>query len=86
MHCGPEFQEQIDIIEGMYRTYGERLKACLVEEEFMLAFKEKFDVKGTPTFMILIGGSEKGRMLGWADQKALEDFLSQMVPLGRGGE
>jgi thioredoxin-like negative regulator of GroEL len=80
MHWGPEFQEQIDIIEGMHRTYGERLKACLVEEEFLLAFKEKFDVKGTPTFMMFIGGAEKGRMLGRADQKALEDFLSQILP------
>ena len=85
MNRDSEFQEQIDVIEGVCRTYGERLKACLMEEDFIGVFKGKFDVKGTPTFMIFIGGTEKGRMLGQADQKALEDFVSRTLSLDRGG-
>lgn len=84
MHRDSEFQGQIDIIEGLCRTYGERLKVCLMKEEFIGAFKEKFNVKGTPTFMIFIGGTEEGRMLGQVEQKSLEDFLSRTLSLDRG--
>lgn len=85
MHRDFEFQGQIDIIEGICKSYGERLKVCLIEDEFIGAFKEKFDVKGTPTFMIFIGGTEKGRMLGQVEQKAFEDFVSRTLSLDRGG-
>jgi thioredoxin-like negative regulator of GroEL len=85
MHRDSEFQAQIDIIEDMCRSYGDRLKACLIEDEFNGAFKEKFNVKGTPTFMIFIGGTEKGRMLGQVEQKTWEEFVSRILSLDRGG-
>lgn len=85
MHRDSEFQGQIDIIEGMCRGCDERLKACLIEDEFNGAFKEKFNVKGTPTFMIFIGGTEKGRMLGQVEQKTWEDFVSRTLSPDRGG-
>ena len=85
MHRDSEFQEQIDIIRGICRSYGGRLKACLIEEEFIEPFKEKVNIKGTPTFMIFIGGTEEGRMLGQAEQQTLEDFLSRTLSLDRGG-
>ena len=78
-----EFHEQIEVIEGVCRSYGKRLKTCLMEEEFIRGFKEKFGIKGTPTFMIFIGGIEKGRMLGQAERKALEDFVSRTLSLDR---
>jgi len=81
-----EFQEQIAIIEGTCRSYGERLKACLIEEEFIGAFKEKFNVKGTPTFMIFIGGTEEGRNLGQAEEKIFKDFVSRTLSFDRGGK
>ena len=81
MHRDFEFLGQIDIIKGICRSYGERLKACLIEEEFIGPFKEKVNIKGTPTFMIFIGGIEEGRMLGQAEQQTLEDFLSRTLSL-----
>lgn len=86
MHRDSDFQEQIDVIEGVCRTMVRRLKACLMEEEFIGAFKEKFEVKGTPTVMIFIGGVEKGRMLGQVEQKALKDFVSQTLSLDQEGK
>lgn len=85
MHRDSEFQGQIEFIEGICRCYGERLKACLIEDEFNGAFKEKFNVKGTPTFMIFIGGTEKGRMLGQVEKKTWEDFVSRTLSLDRDG-
>ncbi|MBW2595461.1 MAG: thioredoxin family protein [Deltaproteobacteria bacterium] len=86
MHRDSEFQEQTDVVEGVCRTYGEKLKAFLMDEEFIGAFRENFEVKGTPTFMIFIGGAEKGRMLGQTDQKALEDFVSRTLSLDQEGK
>ncbi|MBW1700922.1 MAG: hypothetical protein JRJ11_09255 [Deltaproteobacteria bacterium] len=86
MHRDSEFQGQIDIIEGVCRNYGERLKVCLIEEEFIEAFKKKVNIKGTPTFMIFIGGTEKGRILGQVEQQTLEDLLSRTLSLDRGGK
>jgi hypothetical protein len=78
-----EFQEQIEIISRTCNSYGENLKICLIEEEFIETLKENFDVEGTPTLLIFTGGLEKGRMLGQAEQKSLEDFLSRTLPIDR---
>ena len=86
MHRDSEFQGQIDITEGLCKSYGERLKACLIEDESIRVFKENFNVKGTPTFMIFIRGTEEGRMLGQAEQQTLEDFVSRTLKLNRGGK
>jgi thiol-disulfide isomerase/thioredoxin len=76
-----EFQEQIRIIEEIYQTYVQKMKVYLLEEEALGAFNEKFAVKGTPTFLLFINGNEKGRILGRADSKVLNDFLSRMLQL-----
>jgi len=86
MHRDSEFQGQIDIIEGLCRGYGERLKVCLIEEEFIEGFKEKFNVKGTPTFIIFIGGTEEGRILGQIEEKTFKDFVSRTQSFDRGGK
>jgi len=80
-----EFQKQMDTIGCLSTTYGEKLKVCLLEEEFISAFKEKFDVKGTPTLLIFAGGIEKARMLGQVEHKALKEFLSRTLFPDQGG-
>ena len=81
MHQGSEFQEQIRAIEDIDRTYVARVKVYLLEDEALRAFKERFAVKGTPTFLLFGKGSEKGRILGRVDSKNLNDFLSRMLQL-----
>jgi len=86
MHRDDEFQEQITTIEGICGGYGERLKVCLVEEEFIGVFKKRFDVQGTPTFMIFIRGAEEGRRLGLVEEKTFKDFVSRVLSFHRGGK
>ena len=80
MYRDTEFQRQIEIIEALHNIYSEKLKACVLEEEFIEAFMERYSIRGTPTFLMFIGGSEKNRMLGQASLETLRDFLSETLP------
>jgi thioredoxin-like negative regulator of GroEL len=72
-----EFPQQVKVIEEIARRYGDELKVGVLEEEFIGAFKENYRIVGTPTFLILVEGKERSRMLGLADQETLTDLISQ---------
>jgi hypothetical protein len=76
MHRDEEFPNQLKVIEAIASKYSDELKVGLLEEEFIDAFKKNYGVIGTPTFLILVEGKERGRMLGLADQKMLTDLIS----------
>lgn len=76
-----EFQQQMGVIEDISKKYGEELKIGLIDEEFIGVFKQKFNIKGTPTFLIFVKGQEKSRMLGEGDQKTLKEFLLRTLKL-----
>ena len=75
----PEFQNHLRVIEDIYRTFAERVRIYLLEEDALRIFMEKFAVKGTPTFLLFINGNEKGRLLGQTDSEELNHFLSRML-------
>lgn len=76
------YKEQMEIVEGVSRAYVDKVKVCLLDEDFMRAFQEKLGVKGTPTFLVFRGGIEVGRMLGQASQESLKAFLVRFMPHG----
>ena len=78
MHRDEEFPNQMKVIEAIASKYSDELKVGLLEEEFIEAFKKNYGVIGTPTFLLLIEGKERGRMLGLADQKMLTDLISNL--------
>ena len=78
-----EFPDQFKVIEHIATKYREGLKVGLLQEEFIEAFKKRYRIVGTPTFLILVDGEERSRMLGLADQKMLTDLISnfqQVLP------
>jgi len=77
MHRDEEFPNQMKVIEAIASKYSDELKVGLLEEEFIEAFKKNYGVVGTPTFLVLVEGKERGRMLGLADQETLTDLVSQ---------
>lgn len=79
MYRDTEFQKQVEIIEALHNSYGEGLKTCVLEEEFVEVFMERYSIKGTPTFLIFVGGREKGRMLGQASPETLRDLVLQTL-------
>jgi len=80
--CASKDQETIEqtrILEQVLTTYDESIAACLLEEDFINGFKQMYNIKGTPVFLLFEKGELKGRMLGIADKERLETFLSQML-------
>jgi len=75
MHRNEEFSNQLKVIEAIARKYSNELKVGLLDEEFIKPFKENYGVVGTPTFLILVQGKERGRMLGLADPETLMDLI-----------
>ena len=73
-----EFPKQVEVIEVIARKYSTELKVGLLQEDFIEAFKKNYSVVGTPTFLILVEGKERGRMLGLADQEMLTDLISHV--------
>ena len=72
-----EFPKQLKVIEAIATEYSDGLKVGLLEEEFIEAFKKHYSIVGTPTFLILVEGEERSRMLGLADQEMLTGLISQ---------
>jgi thioredoxin-like negative regulator of GroEL len=72
-----EFPQQMKVIEDIARWVGDELKVGVLEEESIEAFKENYRIVGTPTFLILVEGKEKSRMLGLADQEMLTDLIAK---------
>ncbi len=87
MHRDPDFLGQIKVIERITaKMYGKDLKVCLLEEESVAVFREKYRVGGTPTFLLFRGGKEMSRLLGQAEPGIFEDFLSRMRTGNTGSE
>ncbi len=71
-----QFPQQLKLIEDIARRYGEVLKVGVLQEESIEAFKRDYGILGTPTFIILVEGKERGRILGLADRETLTDLIS----------
>ena len=70
-----EFNKQIEVMETVHNAFCERLKACLLEQDFVELFMKMYHIKGTPTFIMFAGGQEKARLLGQAAPETLRDFV-----------
>ena len=75
MPYNKDFNVQVKIIEDIAQRHSKELKVGLVEEAFIEAFKKNLGIQGTPTFLILVEGKEKNRMLGLADKDSIQDFI-----------
>ena len=80
IHLDSEFKEQTEALEGVSKFFGEALKVCLLDEDSIEAWREKFVIGGTPAFVILFGGKERDRMLGKVDSDTLRAFVLRALP------
>ena len=80
-----EFPGQLKVLNDVGVSWDRELKICLLEEEFIDSFKQSLRIGGTPTFIILVEGRERNRMLGLADRDSLADFISSTLDLIKNG-
>jgi len=78
--CMPNWQTcsaQVDVLRAVSDAYGDLIRVCRLGEDFIKGFKQMYNIKGMPVFLLLERGKEKNRMLGMADREHLEVFLNQ---------
>jgi thioredoxin-like negative regulator of GroEL len=73
------FTEQLEVVEAIARKYSGKLKVAYLHEQYIETFSRNYNVIGTPTFLILLQGKEKDRLLGVADDKMLSDLISHTI-------
>ena len=74
-----DFPEQLKLMEDIAAHHRTWLKVGFLAEAFTEYFKNKFDIPGTPTFLIFLKGKEKNRMLGLADSRTLGSFIAETL-------
>ncbi|MBW1731656.1 MAG: hypothetical protein JRH08_14930 [Deltaproteobacteria bacterium] len=74
-----DFNKQIEVMETVHSAFSEKLKACLLEQDFVEVFMEMYDIKGTPTFVMFTGGREKARLLGQIAPETLRNFVLRVL-------
>ena len=75
-----EFKEQIDVLESISKKCGNTLKICLMDDDFIMTFREKLKINGTPTFLIFNEGKVMDMMLGKVDEDTLMAFVLRALP------
>ncbi|MGO9146571.1 MAG: hypothetical protein ACLQDF_09395 [Desulfomonilia bacterium] len=68
-----------DVLGRMVQGFPIDLKVCLVDEESRPVLKDKFDLQGSPAFLLFEKGEEKNRLLGVADEEQLKGFLGNSL-------
>lgn len=74
-----QFFHQLKILEEAAVEQGNAIKAVVLQEDLIGVFKQRYCFTGTPTFLLLAGGKEMGRLLGLANREALADLISHAI-------
>ena len=73
--------EQINVLQQhIENNYNSDIRVCLLEEDFIHAFKQMYNIAGLPIFLLFDKGKETGRLLGLADLGHLRAFLARNFP------
>ena len=77
--AGGETANQVETLDTVSRRFQRKLKVCQVEENSLEAFKGRYHVMGTPTYLLFHKGREQERMLGVADKDSLAGFVARTL-------
>ena len=76
---GPVYAQQARVLRQLSSHYRKIVDTCCLEEDFINGFREMYEIKGMPVFLLFHRGEEKGRLLGRADKERLETFLARVL-------
>jgi len=72
---------QLEVLrQHIENNYNSGIRVCILEEDFIYAFKQMYNIAGLPIFLLFDKGKEIGRMLGMADSGHLRAFLARYFP------
>ncbi len=73
--CGP-CQRLSPVLDELANEVKGKAKIVKVDIDQSKALADAHGVKGVPTLILFKNGEEKGRLVGFRDQKTLEEFIS----------
>lgn len=73
------FVDQSTLLKVVAAQYGDRVSCYLYDADYLDTAMDRFEVKGTPTFLLFSDGHEVGRLMGEPDKATLDDFISKLV-------
>lgn len=79
---GAPLEKQRRVLET-FSQHFENIKCCVLDEYGSNSVKDKYNVFGTPTYLLFEEGREKDRLLGSIDIKSLEGFVLQTLQHSR---
>ncbi|EPR37498.1 hypothetical protein dsx2_0844 [Desulfovibrio sp. X2] len=71
--------KQLEALGMVAERFGERLQVVILGEDEMPAARSRFNVLGTPTFLLYHGGKERDRYLGEAGSGSLCRFVQECL-------
>ncbi|ACL04330.1 thioredoxin family protein [Desulfatibacillum aliphaticivorans] len=71
------YHEQMALVEQAVKQFEDALGVFVISKELMSCFCEKFNVKGTPTFLFFNNGKEMDRILGCMSRESLMEFITR---------
>jgi len=74
------FRGQSDVLNDASNEYRNQVSCYLYDADYLETAKERFRVKGTPTFLLFSGGREVDRLIGESDRETLDDFIRNAIP------
>ncbi len=72
-------KRQKELLLDVSARYEKSINVLCVEEGSMSAFLKRFNVIGTPTYLIFTDGIERDRWLGIADVESFKTFVSESL-------
>ena len=77
VQTSPTLDENLlKIIEIISNRFSKKLQTYLVVENDLGFFQNRFNFWGTPTYILLQNGMEKGRLLGAVSKQTMIKFIS----------
>jgi len=70
------FASQVEILNKVEKSLGNKVRCYLFDADYLPTAMDRFNVSGTPTFLLFQQGGEVDRLIGESDGETLDDFLS----------
>ena len=73
------YAEQVRTLAQACQATSPPTACCVCDPDYLPSAARKYDVHGTPTFVLFSDGRERGRLIGAADADSLQDFIAEAL-------
>ena len=73
------FDHQSRILREAQGTFSDQVDFFVYDADYMDTAMDRFEVRGTPTFLLFSEGHEVDRLMGESDRETLDDFIRSVL-------